>query len=367
MISKIEDLKLFFRNKKNIKIIIIAGHKSFKKIQGQTIIKKILPNHKNEILFFFKKNVYPELNELKKLIFFLNKHNPKIILAIGGGSVIDYAKIANIKDLIINTKSKILKQEYDCSKRLSSLIAIPTTAGSGAEVTSSAVIYINKKKYSVEGTGLSPDKFFLIPELIIDNHKKLKSSAGFDAISQAIESIISVRSNKKSILFAKKSLQYCLPNYLNFFNKPNYNNCSLMTLGAMYSGKAINITKTTAPHAISYPFTSLYGLSHGHAVSLTLEKFIKFNFENHKFSHAKFDLISRYKILFDAFKVSNIDELINKIKFLKKNSKLENNFNKLNINILKDYNRIIDGVNIRRLSNNPIKLFRKDLKNILLK
>ena len=140
-----------------------------------------------------------------------------------------------------------------------------------------------------------------------------------------------------------------------------------MTLGAMYSGKAINITKTTAPHAISYPFTSLYGLSHGHAVSLTLEKFIKFNFENHKFSHAKFDLISRYKILFDAFKVSNIDELINKIKFLKKNSKLEDNFNKLNINILKDYNRIIDGVNIRRLSNNPIKLFRKDLKNILLK
>ena len=62
-----------------------------------------------------------------------------------------------------------------------------------------------------------------------------------------------------------------MPNYLNFFNKPNYNNCSLMTLGAMYSGKAINITKTTAPHAISYPFTSLYGLSHGHAVSLTLK------------------------------------------------------------------------------------------------
>ena len=85
------------------------------------------------------------------------------------------------------------------------MIAIPTTAGSGAEVTSSAVIYINKKKYSVEGTGLSPDKFFLIPELIIDNHKKLKSSAGFDAISQAIESIISVRSNKK-VFYLQKNL-----------------------------------------------------------------------------------------------------------------------------------------------------------------
>ena len=367
MISKIKDLEFFFKNKKNKKIVIIAGYNSFKKIHGQTFIKKILPNHKNEILFFFKKNVYPVLNELKKIIFFLNKHKPNIILAIGGGSVIDYAKIANLKDLIINTKSKILGQEYDCSKKLSNLVAIPTTAGSGAEVTSNAVIYINKKKYSVEGTGLSPNKFFLVPDLIIDNHKKLKSSAGFDAISQSIESIISVRSNKKSIIFAKKSLEYCLPNYLNFFNKPNFNNCSLMTMGAMYSGKAINITKTTAPHAISYPFTSLYGLSHGHAVSLTLEKFIKFNFENHKLSHAKFDLKSRYKILFKTFNVNNINELITKIKFLKKNSKLEDDFIKLNIDIQNDYNKIIDGVNIRRLSNNPIKLFKKDLKNILLK
>ena len=140
-----------------------------------------------------------------------------------------------------------------------------------------------------------------------------------------------------------------------------------MSLGAMYSGKAINIAKTTAPHAISYPFTSLYGLSHGHAVSLTLEKFIKFNFENLKYSHANFNLKDRYNILFKIFNVKDIVELTNKINSLKKKSNLEDDFNNLNIDIKNDYGKIINAVNIKRLANNPIKLLKRDLKNILLK
>ena len=201
MISKIKDIEHYFRDKKAKKIVVIAGINSFKKIKGGNLIKKIFKKKKNQILFFFKKSAFPDLTELRKIIHFLNQHKPEIILAIGGGSVIDYAKIANLKDLIKNPKAKILNQEYNCSNKLSNLIAIPTTAGSGAEVTSSAVIYINKIKYSVEGSGLSPKKFFLIPKLIIDNNKKLKSSAGFDAISQAVESIISVRSNNCNYVY----------------------------------------------------------------------------------------------------------------------------------------------------------------------
>ena len=97
------------------------------------------------------------------------------------------------------------------------------------------------------------------------NNYKLKSSSGFDAISQAVESLISEKSTKKSIIFAKKSLNISLINYLNFLKSPTFNNCSMMSLAAMYSGKAINISRTTAPHALSYPFTSFYGINHGHA------------------------------------------------------------------------------------------------------
>ena len=88
-------------------------------------------------------------------------------------------------------------------KKLYPLIAIPTTAGAGAEVTSNSVIYINKVKYSVENVLLIPDYFFLFPNLIINNPFRIKSSAGFDAIAQGVESLISLKSNYKSVFYAK--------------------------------------------------------------------------------------------------------------------------------------------------------------------
>ena len=83
-----------------------------------------------------------------------------------------------------------------------------------------------------------------------------------------------------------------------------------MLKAANYSGKAINITKTTAPHAVSYPFTAHYGISHGHAVALTFNDFMKFNFENTEKSITKFSLKGRMKILFKLTETQNLTELI---------------------------------------------------------
>ena len=66
---------------------------------------------------------------------------------------------------------------------------------------------------------------------------------------------------------------------------------------ANLAGRAINISKTTVPHAVSYPFTSNYGISHGHAVSLTFEKFFKFNYFNKHKSSANFDLQKRFEFV----------------------------------------------------------------------
>ena len=139
-----------------------------------------------------------------------------------------------------------------------------------------------------------------------------------------------------------------------------------MCLAANLSGEAISISKTTAPHAVSYPFTSIYKISHGHAVSLTLNKFLKFNYENLESADCNFDLQERFKIIFAATKTKNINELNNFLKKLKTEANLESNFEKLGINIKKDYESIISGVNLLRLSNNPIKLEKKNLKKIIL-
>ena len=362
--SSLNDLKKFLSNKIFNKIFIICGENSFKSSGADKLINEQLKNKK--IQFYFKNHPYPEINELKKIISEIKIFSPDLIIAIGGGSVLDYAKIANALSNSVNIKDEITSSTYKLNNKLTKLVAIPTTAGSGAEVTSNAVIYIDNIKYSVEGDQIKPDFFFLIPELVIGASNKIKSSAAFDAIAQAIESIISKKSNEKSINFAEKSLKISLKHFENFLEKPNLENTSAMCFAANLAGEAINISKTTAPHAISYPFTSIYNISHGHAVSLTLNKFLKFNYQNISLANCKFNLKDRFKILFSLTNTENILSLDKYLKDLKQKGQLEDNFDKLGIDINKDYKKIISGINLKRIANNPVDLDSKQIEKIIL-
>ena len=363
-VSLKEEIKKLLSDKSFKKIFILSGRNSFTKSNADKFFKNNLNNKK--IFVYLKKSYYVEFNELKEIINNLNQFKPDLIIAVGGGSVIDYAKSANVLQISENLKKKIQTSTYKPKKKISKLLAIPTTAGSGAEVTSAAVIYIDKKKYSVEGNLFKPDYFLLIPEFVINGSNEIKSSSGFDAISQSLESIISLKSNKQSLNFAKKSLFYSLKYFIPSLVNPNSENVSKMCIAANLSGKAISISKTTAPHAVSYPFTALYKIPHGHAVSLTLEKFLKFNFEHINLSEKSINLKKRLEIILDLTKTRNILELQAFIKHLKKKANLNDNLNELGINIQKDYSKIIFGVSLQRLNNNPIKIEKKDLKKILL-
>ena len=363
-LSTKNDLELFIKNKGFKRIFVIAGSKSYKLSGAKKIFEKILKNKISK--FYFKCSFFPDYFELKKIIFLLREFCPDLIIAVGGGSVLDYAKIANVLEVSKNLDKKIMNSNYSIKKKFSKLLAIPTTAGSGAEVTSSSVIYINKIKYSIEGEILKPDYFFLIPEFIKGASKKIKSSSGFDAISQAIESLISKRSNLKSVKFAKKSLKISLKYYLDFLKNPNQFNTSAMSLAAHLSGQAINISRTTAPHAVSYPFTSIYNISHGHAVSLTLNEFIRFNYSHLKYAKCNFDLKKRYEILFSLIGGKNLNDLDRYLLNLKKSANLESDFRKLGINLENGLSKIISGINNARLSNNPINLDKQDIKLILM-
>ena len=214
---------------------------------------------------------------------------------------------------------------------------------------------------------MKPDQIYIIPQLIFNCPKKIKASSGFDAISQAIESLVSKNSNYKSVNYAKKSLSYSLKHYLNYLKDPSIKNSYFMSLGANYSGKAINISKTNGPHALSYPFTANFGVQHGHAVSLTLNDFLKFNYKNQKKSSCNFSLKSRFKIIFDMTNTDSIISLDRYLLNLKKKASLEQNYLKLGVDIKKDYPKIMSQVNIQRLSNNPINLDKEIIKKILFK
>ena len=359
------ELNKILLNQKFERIFILSGEKSFKNIKAKKYFSEVLKKKKYKI--FYKKSFLPNLDELKIIIKNLKDFNPDLFIAIGGGCVLDYAKMANILDLKSNSASLIEKYRQPVKKKYTKLLAIPTTAGSGAEVTSNAVIYVNGVKYSIEHKDLIPDYYFLIPEFVFMTPKKIKSSAGFDAYAQAIESLFAVKSNDLSVEYSIKALKKINLSLTNYYYKPTLENSLLLAQGANLAGKAISISKTTLPHAISYPFSMHYNLSHGHAVSLFFEILIKYNYDNLNESNLNFDLRGRFNLLFKTLDLKNINDFLFKISELKKKLKLNDNLAELNINIQKDKNKILSGINFLRLNNNPISITPSTILSLIQK
>ena len=178
---------------------------------------------------------------------------------------------------------------------------------------------------------------------------------------------MSKKSNEQSVEYASKSLRVSVNSFLSFVNNPNMKNATEMSIAANLAGKAISISKTTAPHAASYPFTSLFNISHGHAVSLFFERFFKFNYDNLNKSETSFDLKKRFDLIFSLFDVPNINDFNSKISFIKKQANLEDDLTKLNIDINQSSENIIKGINLLRLGNNPVKIDGKDIYNVISK
>ena len=363
MVNSTEDIKKFINDIGFKKIFVLCGKKSFVTSGAEIFFKGLL--NKKEIRLFYKNSELPVLEELIDIINAIKVFKPDLILAVGGGAVIDYAKISNVVDVRDDLADLIVNYSYPFKKKYTKLAVIPTTAGSGAEVTSNAVIYVDGIKHSFESELLLPDNFFLIPEFLMSAPNKIKASAGFDAIAQALESLVSKKSNDQSVEYASKSLRVSINSYISFLDDPNLKNATEMSIASNLAGKAISISKTTAPHAASYPFTSLFNISHGHAVGLFFESFFKFNFDNLSRSETSFDLKQRFDLIFDLLDVKNINDFSNKILLIKKQANLIDNLETLNIDIKKSSEKIIKGINLLRLGNNPVKIDGKDIFNII--
>lgn len=184
------------------------------------------------------------------------------ITSIGGGSTIDIGKYVAWKLNIPHT-------------------AIPTTAGTGSEVTKFAVFIKDGKKISFEDNELIPDNYNLEPERVVSLPKYQTASTGLDALSQAIESFWSPISTEESRLYSVRAVRLVMASlWFSYNDLENELFRSMMLEAANYSGKAINITRTSICHAISYPLTIHYDLPHGIACAYTLSFFMKyFNFK----------------------------------------------------------------------------------------
>lgn len=160
---------------------------------------------------------------------------PKIdaFIAVGGGTVLDTTKLL---------------------RGFSGLpfLAIPTTAGTGAEATRFAVYYDHGKKMSADDVRYLPTDVVLVPEFTATQSAYQRASTEFDAYAQAVESLWAKGATDESRAYATKALELMAK--------------GKQMLGSYWAGRAIDISRTTAAHALSYYMTATYGIPHGHAV-----------------------------------------------------------------------------------------------------
>lgn len=209
----------------------------------------------------------PLYEQVCKGVELFNKHHCDAIVAVGGGSTIDVAKCIKLY-CKMNSQENYLQQEYKDSGV--PLVAVPTTAGTGSESTRYAVIYYEGKKQSVTHESIIPDYAVLEPMLLKSLPLYQKKCTMLDAMCQCIESLWSVNSTEESMLYAKIGLQMIMEHWHGYIEDNDEEDAQYIMMAANYGGRAINISQTTAPHAMSYKLTSMYGIPHGHAVALCL-------------------------------------------------------------------------------------------------
>jgi alcohol dehydrogenase class IV len=255
----------------NCKILVVTGKQSFELCGASVVLKEILKCH--QATYFDDFEVNPKLDDALNGVKLAIDYKVEIIIAIGGGSVLDMAKLIKAFYCEQGHSTQIAKGERAVTDCNIPIIAVPTTAGSGSEATHFAVVYVDNKKYSVADNCLLPDSVILDGRLVSSASRSQKAYNVLDAISQAIESAWAVGATEESRDFAFQSLNMSIDNFQRYVNDPTaVDAAQLMIEAAHLAGKAINISKTTSAHAWSYGFSSLYDIPHGHAVWLTLPK-----------------------------------------------------------------------------------------------
>ena len=208
----------------------------------------------------------PEISDVEKLKEMYIKDGCQALIAIGGGSVIDCSKAALACIQMNNLDVKTVLHTGRVSKPLPLLIAVPTTAGTGSEVTAGAVITdpIKKRKYALSHLFLIPKYAVLDSSLLVSLPSKMTAYTGMDALTHAIEAYINCFNNRKTNEYAlcaiKSIFQYLVPSFEDGLNK----HYRLELLEASYNaGVAISNNYVGYVHAIAHGIGGMYHLQHG--------------------------------------------------------------------------------------------------------
>ncbi len=363
----ITDLGKFVDVKKISRIFLVTGKRSYDASGARKSIEEIFFNSTIDRFSDFQIN--PVVEEILTGVELFKKNLYDLVIAVGGGTAIDIAKAIRLfakqnadPVAILHGKEKITPVFYP------PLLAIPTTAGSGSEVTHFAVVYHDKHKYSLAHPTMMPEYSCVDGDLTHSLPAEIAAFTGMDALCQAIESFWSVNSTEESRSYSEKAIQLIKSNLVNSVLTADPDSRMKVTEAAHYAGKAINITKTTGAHAFSYYLTSKRNIPHGQAVGILIDKFLLFNSQSTdkdiSDKRGSAYLLDMFKKLYKLLGKETAPEAAAVLVSLKSSLNLDTPLSSL-LKTETDRNDFFASVNTERLKNNPRLITKDNTKELM--
>lgn len=235
------------------------------------------------ILVHTNTNILPEptLENIEQVFEATASMNYDVMIGIGGGSVLDTTKILSVLKTNDSSVEQLLGTDLVVNSGVPTIL-IPTTSGTGAEVTPNAIVTLpdQELKVGIVSKFLLPALVILDPVLTLNLPKPITAATGMDAFTHSLESFISTKANPISDMFALESIRLISSSIVEAFqNGQSIEAREKMLVGSMYGGMALTSAGTAAVHALAYPLGGKYKIPHGVANSMLLPHVMKYNMD----------------------------------------------------------------------------------------
>lgn len=263
ILTNFAELDAYFARSTIKKLFLVCG-KSIARLSLDGYFQRLEERHGIRVTRFMDFSPNPQYDAVVRAVELFRAEGCDAIAAVGGGSAMDVAKCVKLF-CRMDESANYLTQTITPNDF--PLLAIPTTAGSGSEATRYAVVYHEGKKQSVVHENAIPSAVFLEPSVLDTLPQYQRKTTMLDAFCHALESYWSVNSTDESKAYSREVIRLILSSAQAYLQNDKQGNANMLK-AANIAGKAINITETTAGHAMCYKLTSLYGIAHGHAAAL---------------------------------------------------------------------------------------------------
>ena len=276
--GSIEKIKEIIAKEKSQKVVVFSDE-GIKATGLLDILTKQLDETGVQYHVFTDCKPEPSYLQVEAVVDMVQGQECDLIIGLGGGSVMDAAKLASVLNGAPYTIKDLLNDPTQAEKKVKTVM-IPTTCGTGSEATCNAIVAIpeEKSKKGIVNDNMIPDYVILDAQMIAKLPKAIVAATGVDALAHVVECFTSKKATPFSDCYALEGAKLIFANIREAYNNPdNMDAKNKMLIGAYYGGIAITGSGTTAVHALSYPLGGKFHIAHGVSNAILFAHVMKFN------------------------------------------------------------------------------------------